>query len=218
MLHQIVFLVNDRPFPADEHNCVFVVQKADFIGSHKVAACLLEALRERSVAPLALAAGLGINGFLAELFGNVLVGALLVAAEIDKGISVADDALPVVFEQGFELGYVLQDDGGHDVAGSHGRLQAGVTVREGDVCKLVEHEAHRHGQTAHVNLVRLVVQLLKCLGVEHADKEIEAHVVAVRDDAENGLLAFSQLGKLQIVLVGNVLDLPQREGGKPDGG
>ena len=66
-------------------------------------------------------------------------------------------------------------------------------------------------------LVRLVVQLLKCLGVEHTDKEIEAHVVTVRDDAENGLLAFSQLGKLQIILVGNVLDLPQREGGQTDG-
>ena len=77
----------------------------------------------------------------------------------------------------------MQDDGGHDVAGSHGRLEAGVTVRQGDVCKLVEHETNRHRQAAHVNLVRLIVQLLKCLGVEHTDKEIEAHVVAVRDDA-----------------------------------
>ena len=218
VLHQIVFLVNDRPFPSDEHNGVFVIQKAHFIGGHKVAACLLEALRERSVASLALATGLGVNSFLAELFGNVLVRALLIAAEIDKGIGVADDTLPVVFEQGFELGNILQDDRGHDVAGTHGRLQAGITVWQGDVGKLVKHEAYRHGKAAHVYLVRLVVQLLKCLGVEHTHKEIEAHVVAVRDDAEDSLFAFSQLGKLQIVLVGNVLDLPQRERGQTDGG
>ena len=146
------------------------------------------------------------------------MGALLIATEIDKGIGVADDALPVAFEQGFELGYVLQDDRGHDVAGSHGRLQAGITVRQGDVCKLVEHQAYRHRQAAHVYLVRLVIQLLKCLGIEHTDKEIKAHVIAVRDYTENSLLAFSQLGKLQIILVGNVLYLSQRERGQPDGG
>lgn len=40
VLHQIVFLVNDRPFPSDEHNGVFVIQKADFIGGHKVFATM----------------------------------------------------------------------------------------------------------------------------------------------------------------------------------
>ena len=46
VLQQIVFLVNDRSFPADELNGVLVIQKSDFIGGHKVAVCLLEALRE----------------------------------------------------------------------------------------------------------------------------------------------------------------------------
>ena len=56
-------------------------------------------------------------------------------------------------------------------------------------------------------LIRLVIQLLKRLGIEHTDKEVEAHVVAVRDHAKDSLLAFSQLRQLQIVLVCYVLDL-----------
>ena len=50
------------------------------------------------------------------------MGALLIAAEIDHGVGVADNAFPVVFEQGLELGDVLQDDGRHDVSGAHGGL------------------------------------------------------------------------------------------------
>ena len=66
------------------------------------------------------------------------------------------------------------------------------------------------GATRPVYLVRLVVQLLKCLGVEHTDEEIEV-IVTVRDHAKDSLLTLSQLGKLQIIFVGNVLDLRRNE-------
>ena len=106
VLHQIVFLIYDRPFPSDEHNSVFVIQKSDFIGGHKLTACLLGTLRIRSVFALSLAARCGDDCLLAELLGDIFVGALLISAEIDHGVGVADNAFPVVFEQGFELGDV----------------------------------------------------------------------------------------------------------------
>lgn len=216
VLHQIVFLVDDRTLPTDNYNGVFVIQESDFIGSHEFPAGELGALTERSVAPFALAAGFSGDRFLAQLLRDILVRALLVAAEVNHRIGVADDALPVVFEQGFELRYVLQDDRGRDVAGSHGRLQAGVAVRQGDVGKFVEHEAHRHGQTAHVHLVRLVVQLLESLRIQEPYKAVERIVVAVGDHTENGLLSLAQPGQFQRVFIGDVLDLPQREGSQTD--
>ena len=57
-----------------------------------------------------------------------------------------------------------------------------------------------------MDFVCLIVKLLKRLRVEHTDKEIERCVVAVRDDAEDGLFALSELAKLHIVAGGDALD------------
>ena len=143
---------------------------------------------------------------------------LLVAAEIDKGIRISDDALPCVLEQRLELRNVLQDDRCHDITGAHGRLEAFITVRQADVGKLVEHEAHGNGQRAAVYLVCLIVKLLKRLGVEHPDEEVQGYVVAVRDDAENGLLALAQLFQLQLVVRRDPLYLRQGKRGETHGG
>ena len=62
-----------------------------------------------------------------------------------------------------------------------------------------------------MHLIRLIVKLLKRLRVEHTDKEIERCVVAVRDDAEDGLLAFAQLAKLHIIAGGDALNFRQGE-------
>ena len=62
-----------------------------------------------------------------------------------------------------------------------------------------------------MHLIRLIVKLLKRLRVEHTDKEIERCVVAVRDDAEDGLLAFAQLAKLHIVACCDALNFRQSE-------
>ena len=40
-------------------------------------------------------------------------------------------------------------------------------------------------------LVRLVIQLLKGLGIEHTYKEVQRGVITVRDDAEDSLFALS---------------------------
>ena len=58
-----------------------------------------------------------------------------------------------------------------------------------------------------MHLVRLVVKLLERLCIEEAHQKIEGIVVAVRDDAENGLFPFSQPIQLQGILPGEVLDV-----------
>ena len=62
-----------------------------------------------------------------------------------------------------------------------------------------------------MHLVCLIVKLLKRLRIEHTDKEIERCVIAVWDDAEDGLFALSELAKLHIVACGDALDFGQRE-------
>ena len=60
-----------------------------------------------AVAPLALAAGAGLDGLLPQKLGNVLMRALLVPAQVDKAVRVPDDALPVVLKKSLQLGDIL---------------------------------------------------------------------------------------------------------------
>ena len=69
-----------------------------------------------------------------------------------------------------------------------------------------------------MHLVRLIIKLLKCLRIEHTDKEVERCVVAVRNDTKDSLFPFAQLAKLHIVAGGDALDLWQRERCQPDSG
>ena len=218
MLHQVVLLINDRALAPDEDDGLPVVQEPDFIRGHQLPARLLGALGKRAAAPLALTAGGGADGFLPQQLGDGFVGALLVAAQIHQGVGVADDALPVILEQGLQLGDVLQNDGGHDVPGAHGGLEPCVAIRQGNIGELVEHETDGDGQRPLMDLIRLVVQLLKGLGVEHPHQEVQGVVVAVGDDAEDRLLPLPQPGQLQAVLTGDVLNLRQGKGRQPHGG
>ena len=57
-----------------------------------------------------------------------------------------------------------------------------------------------------MHLICLIIKLLKCLRVEHTDEEIQRRIVRIRDDAEDGLLALSELAKLHIVAGGDALN------------
>ena len=103
--------------------------------------------------------------------------ALLVPAQIDQCVRVTHQALPIVFEQGFEGGNVLQDDGGHDIAGAHGGLELAKIVRQGDVAELVHHQPDWNRQRPLVYLVRLIVEGLKRASVEHTYEVVEGAVI-----------------------------------------
>lgn len=102
---------------------------------------------------------------------------LLVAAEIKKLIAVTDDAFPLLFKQGLELGEVLQDDGNADLAAAHGGQQLVKFVRQRDVGKLVHHKMDVDGQTPSVLVVGEEHEALKKLCVEHADQKIKTRIV-----------------------------------------
>ncbi len=72
-------------------------------------------------------------------------------------------------------------------------MKSCITIRQGDIGKLIEYEPDRYRQRPHVYLVRLVVQFLKRLRVKHTYKEIQAVVIAVGDNAKDGLFSLSQL-------------------------
>ena len=47
------------------------------------------------------------------------MGTLLVAAQIEKFITVADNAFPLLLKQGFELCQILQDNRNGHATGAH---------------------------------------------------------------------------------------------------
>ena len=69
-----------------------------------------------------------------------------------------------------------------------------------------------------MHLVRLIVQLLEGLCIQHSHQEIQRGVVAVGDDAEYRLFPLSQLLQLHSVPAGDPLYLRQGKGGQTDGG
>ncbi len=126
------------------------------------------------------------------------MGGLLIPAQIEGRVRIAQQALPFILEQGLEGGNVLEHDGGHDVAGAHGGLELSKVIRQGHIAKLVHHQADRNGQGALVYLVSLVVEGLKGTGVEHTHQIVKGAVV-VRDDGEHGLFALPHKAQLHIV-------------------
>lgn len=59
------------------------------------------------MAALADALPLGADGLFAQQLGNVLKGAVIVAAKVNKAVAVADDRFPVVLVFAFDLGNIL---------------------------------------------------------------------------------------------------------------
>ena len=167
--------------------------------------------------PPGYAAVAGVQGLLAQQLGDVFVGGLLISTQIDQCVGVAQQALPIVFEQGLEGGDVLQDYGGHDVAGAHGSLQLSKIVRQGHVAELVHHQTDRDRQSPLVYFVGLVVEGLKGAGIEHTH-QIRKCGIVVRDDGEYRLLALSHSLQLHVIPGRNAGDLGQDEGGEPDSG
>ena len=61
-----------------------------------------------------------VDGLLAQKLADVLVGGLLVAAQVQELVAVADDGLPLLVEQRPQLRHVLDDDRRGHPAPAHG--------------------------------------------------------------------------------------------------
>ena len=202
MAQHVVLVVPDGTFAANKKKRVAVVQHTHFIGGQQLAARKLPVGGIVSLSALGPTVGVGVNGFLAQELGNILVGTLLVAAQIDELVTVADDALPLLFKQGLQLCHVLNDDAHGDFPGAHGRQQLVKLIGQGDVCELVHDEVDVDREPPAVPVVGGVVELLEELGVEHSDQEIKGAVV-VGDHREDCGFSLPHQRQLQLVILGD---------------
>ena len=202
MLEQIVFAVDDGSLAADEQQRVVVVQILHLLRRHQLTPGKLTVGGEAAVSSARSAVGVQIDRLLAQSLGDIFMGGLLVAAEVQEGVAVADDGFPFLFKQRLELRHVLQDDGDRNAAaadGGHGLVEL---IRQGDIGELVHDEVDGDRQFSVVHVACLIGQLLEQLRIQHADQEIEAAVV-VRDDREKRGLPLAHMLQLQIVALGD---------------
>ena len=90
----------------------------------------------------------------------------------------------------------------------------GADQIDGDTIEMIEHKYQQMRKTPGYAM-RLMRERL---GIEHTYQKIEGDVVAVRDDAEDGLFPLPQLLQLHVVRGGDPLDLRQSEWSQTDRG
>ena len=93
---------------------------------------------------------------------------------------------------------VLQNDGYGYLAGAHDGKDFVKIIGQAHIGKLVHEEMHMDGQASTVLMVGQIKELLKKLGVEDGDKEVEAGIV-VRDQREQRHLFLSEAGQIQLI-------------------
>ena len=94
MLHELILFVHHRPCTADEQNTIPGIQHPHLVRRQQFPSAHLEVGGVRPGPPFGLPVGLGVDGGLAQRLGNVLVGACLVAAQIEQRVRVTGDRFP----------------------------------------------------------------------------------------------------------------------------
>ena len=216
MLHQFVFQIQNRSGPSYEQDAIPVVQHPHLVRGQQLSAAHLEVGGVGAGASLRLPMGLGVDGGLAQGLRNVLVGACLVAAEIEQRVRVAGDGFPGILVEFLDLRHVLDDRAARNVAGTHGR-QFPWEPRQVDGRRFVEDEVDMTRQCAMVQLVCTVVKRLEYLGVQQAYQKVEGRII-IRDHGIEGALFLAQCVQVHIVMVRDRLDLWQVEGSQPHSG
>ena len=194
VVKKVVFLVPHRCLAADHHKAVAAFHAAHLVRGHQLTPRDLIAVAGRSVAALADALPLGADGLFAQQLGNVLKGAVIVAAKVNKAVAVADDRFPVVLVFAFDLGNILQNDIAAYVAAARNGKDLYKVFRRCDIGELVHHQAYMNRQCAvkFRRGIRKAKQLVKQLGVQNRNHKVKG-IVIVRDNAEDGAFLHAQL-------------------------
>ena len=214
MPQQVVFFVHYRLFSPDEQQCAAVIHTPHLVRRHQLPGQLLAA---DGVGPVSSPGGAPvphIQGLLAQHLRDVFMGGLLVPAQIQQRVGVAQQSLPFVLKQRLQPRDILQHNGGHDVPGAHGALYLPEVAGQGHIAKLVHHQPHRHRQRPLMHLVRLVVKGLKRAGIEHPHQVIKG-AVAVGDHGKYRLLSLPHAGKLHFVTGCNAPNFRDNKGRQP---
>ena len=105
-----------------------------------------------------------INRGFPKSLRDVLVGAGLVSAQVQDGVRVAGDGLPRVLVQLLDLGHVLNDGAGGNVAGTHGGQFTSVPWQRHSR-ELIQYKVDVPGQRPMMDLICAVIKCLKRLGI-----------------------------------------------------
>ena len=120
MMKDVILEIPDGARSAYKKKCVLVVQHTHFVRCHQLSSGKLIVGGIASVSAARPSVGIRIDGLLAQQFGNILMGTLLVAAQVQKFIAVAHNTFPLLLEQSLQLRKVLDDDGDGNLTASHG--------------------------------------------------------------------------------------------------
>ena len=90
VLENVVFQVLHRAFAPNKKKRVAVVQHTHFIRGHKLPSGSLKVGGVASAAAFGLAVGVRVNGLLAQQLGHILMGGLLIAAEVQKSVTIRE--------------------------------------------------------------------------------------------------------------------------------
>ena len=202
MLEDVVFQILHRAFAPNKKKCVAIVQHTHFIRGHQLPSGSLKVGGVASAAAFGLAVGVGVNGLFPKQLGHILVGGLLIAAKIQKSVTIAYDAFPLLVKERFQLGQILEDDADGNFPASHGGKKLIEIIRQGHVGKLVHDKVDMDRQPPAMLKVRLSIELLEQLGVEHSDDEVVG-AVTVGDHRKDGGFPFSNFSQLHFIRLGD---------------
>ena len=160
-------------------------------------------LLERSAVTGAVATGIrgveGVDGLLAQHFGQVFQGGRFGAAQKNLRIHVAHDGVHIVFVDGFQLASRLQNKAGRDLTAADGRHQLFQIGNLPDIGALVDQTAYMDGQLAAVHIICFIAKQIEKLRVDHADEEIKGGI-RVRHNEEQRRFLIAQRVQLQFIV------------------
>ena len=86
VLENVVFQILHRALASNKKKRVAVVQHTHFIRGHQLPSGSLKVGGVASAAAFGLAVGVGIDGLFSQQLGHILVGGLLIAAQVQKSV------------------------------------------------------------------------------------------------------------------------------------
>ena len=158
VLGDVVFVREEGANAAQLANALAAVHDRYLVLAHQLLAELLVVEAVGLRLPPVLACVEAVDGLLAEQLAHLFERRLLLAAEEQRGVAVADDGVGVVLVDGFELRLRLQDNGGRNLAAADGGNQLLKLRYLPDVGELVEKAADVHREPAAVEVIGLVAE------------------------------------------------------------
>ena len=61
------------------------------------------------------------------------MGGLLIAAEVQKSVTITHNTFPLLVKESFQLGQILEDDADGDLPAAHGGKELVKIIRQSDV-------------------------------------------------------------------------------------